>query len=432
MRRLYFRIYLAVLGSLALFGLLVFLSGFVFRELHEPGNTEPQTPFLPEAVAHLLPANASVEALNKELQFWHNRMKLDLALISSAGEVIAQAGPVPPDTLAVFTKTGSHSPPRRGPHGAFAIELGEGRKLIAVRMDRGFGFLFPLRGLLLLFAIGLAVAICAYPIVRRLTRSLELLQKGVAAFGEGNLKARVAVRGRDETAKLAETFNASADRIEALVKAQKTLLANASHELRSPLARLRMAAEAIGPQARQREREEIARNIEELDALVEEILLASRLDAGVGLAGGFSQVDLVGLLAEECTAFGADLSVPAGQPVIVEGDRRLLRRLFRNLLENARRYGGHGPVDVSVSRHATLAVIGVCDRGPGIAEEERERIFEPFYRPKGHAQGDGGTGLGLSLVRQIARKHGGEVQYVHGEGTGACFEVTLPLHPVET
>ena len=288
---------------------------------------------------------------------------------------------------------------------------------------------FPLRWLGLVFAIGLAVAICAYPVVRRLTRNLERLEQGVAAFGQGDLKTRVAIGSRDEVGKLAGTFNATADRIEALVSAQKTLLANASHELRSPLARLRMAAEAVGAAAPERQREEIARNIAELDELVEEILLASRLDAGAGAAGEPQEIDLAGLLAEECVAFEADLTVASGQSVLIKGDARLLRRLFRNLLDNARRYGGEGPIEVEIACSGAYATVAVCDRGPGIPAAEAARIFEPFYRPKGSAGQNGGTGLGLSLVKQIAQKHSGDVEYVPHGASGACFKVTLPLCP---
>jgi signal transduction histidine kinase len=249
----------------------------------------------------------------------------------------------------------------------------------------------------------------------------------VTAFGEGDLKARVAVRGRDEVGKLAEAFNASAGQIEALVTAQKRLLANASHELRSPLARLRMAAEAIGGSAPEEHREEIASDIAELDALVDEILLASRLGAQAAETVQRERIDLTGLLAGECASFNADLCTVPGQSLFVEGDPRLLQRLFRNLLENARRHGGGGPIEVFAERRGSEAVAGVCDRGPGIPGPERARIFEPFYRLPGHGEHAGGTGLGLALVRQIAEKHRGSVRYVPRKDGGACFEVRLPL-----
>ena len=280
MRRLYFRIYLAVLGSIALFAILVGLSGWVFHELREPDNTGPRSPFISDVAEHLLPAGANPAALAQELEFWHNRTKFGLALLSAGGEVIARAGAIPDGTLAQFASSAASKGVHWHPHGAFAIQLDGGRQLIAIEPPYNSRFLFPLRWLGVVFAIGLAVAISAYPLVRRLTRNLEQLQQGVAAFGQGNLKARVAVRGRDEVGKLAETFNASADRIEALMNAQKRLLANASHELRSPLARLRMAAEAIGEAAPKQQQEEIARDIAELDGLVDEILLASRSTPG--------------------------------------------------------------------------------------------------------------------------------------------------------
>ncbi|MGO8953735.1 MAG: ATP-binding protein [Rhodomicrobium sp.] len=427
MRRLYFRIYLAVLGSLALFALLVGLTGWVFREFREPDGGRPEVPFVSDVAEHLLPSGASPEALGEELQFWHHRTRFDLALLSPGGKVIAQAGPVPKGSLAALT----HSHFRRFHeyvrHGAFAVRLNDGRQLLVVRPSLKPGFPPPLRWLGIIFAIGLAVAVSAYPVIRRLTKNLEQLQQGVAAFGQGDLKARVTVRSHDEVGNLAETFNASADRIEALVKAQKVLLANASHELRSPLARLRMAAEAIGVSAPKREKDEIARNIAELDGLVDEILLASRLDAGNDATNCQERIDLIGLLAEECAPFQADLTAVPGESVLIEGDARLISRLFRNLLENARRHGGQGPIEVSVTCHAAKAIVMVCDRGPGIPASERARVFEPFYRLKGNPEGHGGTGLGLSLVRQIAGRHRGEVQYVPREGAGACFRVTLPL-----
>jgi signal transduction histidine kinase len=275
----------------------------------------------------------------------------------------------------------------------------------------------------LLVMIALVVAAGAYPVVRRLTGRLERLQRSVEAWGEGQLATRVAVEGKDEVARLAASFNDSAARIEALVAAQKSLLANASHELRSPLARIRMAAELMAEDASPAIRAELRRNVAELDQLIDEVLLASRLDAVQAATPCFEEVDLTGILAEECARVGASLAADVHS---VMGEPKLLRRMVRNLLENAVRYGAGSAVDVRLALVGETALrLDVCDGGPGIPESERERIFEPFYRIAGASEAAGGVGLGLSLVRQITRHHGGDVQCMPGPA-GGCLRVTLP------
>jgi len=275
----------------------------------------------------------------------------------------------------------------------------------------------------LLATIAIVIAAGAYPVVRRITRRLERLQASVQAWGRGDLAARVQVEGRDEVAQLAGSFNDSAARIEALVCAQKSLLANASHELRSPLARIRMAVELLQDAASPAIRQELGRNISELDQLIDEVLLASRLDA-VPLDGGArAEVDFTGIVAEECARIGAALD---GVAAVLPGDATLLRRMVRNLLENARRHGGDAEVSVVLASTHGGTLFEVCDRGPGVPAAERERIFEPFYRLPGASEKAGSVGLGLSLVRQIARRHGGEVECLPNGEHGACFRVTLP------
>jgi signal transduction histidine kinase len=265
--------------------------------------------------------------------------------------------------------------------------------------------------------IALVVALGARPVVRRLTGRLERLQRGVESLGAGDLRARVKVEGRDEVARLAESFNQAAARIESLVDAHKMLLANASHELRTPLTRIRLGLELSG--APPERKAELERDIAELDQLVDEILLVSRLDATDRL-DVCEDVDLAALAAEECARYD-DCSV-AGRPVMVRGDPTLLRRMIRNLVENAQLHG-RPPIEVTVDRRNDQAVLDVRDRGPVIGEGARERLFSPFYRiPERNSAK--GTGLGLALVRQIARRHGGDVSY--DPERGSCFTVTLP------
>ena len=133
-------------------------------------------------------------------------------------------------------------------------------------------------------------------------------------------------------------------------------------------------------------------------------------------------MDLLALAAEECARTDAVLE---GEHAVIEGDPRLLRRLLRNLLENARRHGGGTRVDVRLRASDGGVEISVCDRGPGVPETERERIFEPFYRPGGLREREGGVGLGLSLVRSIAQRHAGSVVCEAREGGGSCFRARL-------
>jgi signal transduction histidine kinase len=242
----------------------------------------------------------------------------------------------------------------------------------------------------------------------------------------------MATGGRDEVGFLAARFNKAAEQIETLVKtrealltSQKSLLANASHELRSPLTRIRMGLELMGNNTSATARQEISRNIAELDQLIDEILLASRLDAKEADLGTVESVDLVGLAAEECARTQVTLDVEVSS-VLVPGVAKLLRRVVRNLLENAKRYAA-GEATLTIRTEGGQAVIQVNDRGPGVPPELAERIFEPFYRLPGASEREGGVGLGLSLVKSITLRHGGTVSCRNRPDGGACFEVRLPL-----
>jgi signal transduction histidine kinase len=269
--------------------------------------------------------------------------------------------------------------------------------------------------------IALAVALCAYPLVRWLTRRLERLQAGVEQLGAGDLRARVSVEGRDEVAMLAASFNRAAARIEDLVGSHKLLLANASHELRTPLSRIRLGVELLQEGRDPKRKADLERDIAELDALIDEILLSSRLDAVRGLDRR-EEIDLLALAAEEATRY--EQCCVGGEPVTVPGDRALLRRMVRNLIENAERHGVP-PVDIEVRGAGREVSVTVSDHGPGVAPADRERVFTPFFRIPGSDR-TSGAGLGLTLVRQIARQHGGEARW---EGTAerpSSIRIVLP------
>ena len=412
MNRLYVRIWLAVVLAVAV---LTFLVGWAWRMAADPP--------LREVVAR----NQAGEVIG------HGQVRMRRPPPPPDGERRPDA---PPEA----DSADGPGPMARGRFGAgpeFDLRMQDGQTMY-IHMPRPpqsswrapFGFFWTL-GL-----VGIAVALATYPIVRRLTRRLETLQHGVEQWGDGDLSVRIPVAGDDEVGFLATRFNHAAQQIETLVKArdallasQKSLLANASHELRSPLTRIRMGLEFMGTAGdgpASLAKDEIARNIGELDQLIDEILLASRLDAREADLGTIEPVDLLGLAAEECARTDATLETQVdGGELIVPGVSKLLRRAVRNLLENARRHAD-GHASLTLTQTDTTAFIRVCDHGHGVPEAFQDRIFEPFYRLPGASERDGGVGLGLALVKSIALRHGGSVRCSNRPTGGACFEIRLP------
>jgi signal transduction histidine kinase len=414
MRKLYVRIYFAVLASLAVFALAAGLLWQAFggvgpwSQAYEVEATLAQNA-LPPADAPKTEQQAALEKLAANL-------RADIALFAPDRSLLAAVGEPLPAPEAGRERGGWI---RRWGGPAWAVRLPDGR-WIEARAPHGHRHT-PYGLFLALALLALAVGVGAYPVARRLTSRLERLQAGVESLGAGELSARVRVEGSDEVARLAKSFNRAAGRIEELVGAHRTLLANASHELRTPLARICMAVELMKESADPVRKAGLEQDIAELNALIDEILLASRLDAVKELDTD-EEVDLLALAAEECARYeNTELD---GEPVAVRGDPRLLRRMIRNLLENAKRHGAP-PIRVRLSRAGGSAELAVCDHGPGVPEAERERVFDPFYRHTGTKE-IAGAGLGLALVRQIARRHGGEARCALQSGQGSCFIVVVP------
>lgn len=293
----------------------------------------------------------------------------------------------------------------------------------------GLGFLS------ILAMVGIAVAAATYPIMRKLTQRLETLQAGVEHWGQGDLSTRVQVNGHDEVAFLAQKFNLAAERVERLVQSHKALLANASHELRSPLTRIRMALSMDEQQPNPALQAEAQRSLQELEILIEEILLSSRLDAKEVDLGATEVIDLTGLAAEVGANFPVTL-LPCldGQNLGVKGVPKLLRRAIRNLLENGQRYGqGDMTLALQVAQEPVggpWVLLSVSDHGPGVPNAHKTQIFEPFYRLPGASETAGGVGLGLALVKSIAERHGGAVWCEDAAEGGAKFVLRLPLTPL--
>lgn len=413
--RLFVKVYLTIVASLLL---VVVVSALIFRGGPEAEQARGAFRMAGGVLtASLADPQAPAEAQQAAVRRLAGIINADVALYTAEGRLIAATGDPLPPPRDFADEENDERWVRHGRRHVWTLPLADGRRVVVrpsfERGHRGLGFFSHLA------IVALLIAVAAFFVVRGITGRLERLQKGVEQLGAGDLTARVKVEGKDEVAGVAESFNRAATRIEELVKAHKMLLANASHELRTPLTRLRMGIELLKEKADPARKAELEQDIAELDQLIDEILLSSRLDA-MDRLDKVEPVDLLALAAEEAAHYeGATV---AGTAITVQGDARLLRRLIRNLLENAKRHGAP-PVEVTVDAEATAATLAVADHGPGIAEADRARIFEPFFRKAGGSST--GVGLGLALVRQIARRHGGDVTVETRDGR-AAFVLKLP------
>jgi len=413
LRKLHFKLYLAIVGTLVVF---LIACALVVHHLGPPrlavGGIESAAGL---AAAILDEREHDLEGTREILVSLAYQANSNVWLYDAHGVMVLRVGENEPKLSAEEIDDSDWRMTHDGP--MYNRRLGDGGHLIVHPRHRILAY--GLHMGLLLTTIAALLALLTYPLTRGITARLGRLQTGVRQFGSGNLGARVKVEGRDEVAALATSFNESAGHIEKLVRAHQMLLANCSHELRTPLARIRLGVEQVtGTDSGARA--EIARSIAELDALVGEMLLSSRLDASSGIERK-EPVDLLALAAEEAAHFDLEAS---GDTVTLAADPLLLRRLVRNLLENARVHAG-GATDIHIESDAQYARIVVEDAGEGIAHPDRDRIFEPFYRASTATQASG-AGLGLSIVRQIAHAHGGTVTYSPRESGGSRFTVTLP------
>uniref|UniRef100_UPI00286E6301 sensor histidine kinase n=1 Tax=Nocardioides sp. TaxID=35761 RepID=UPI00286E6301 len=289
---------------------------------------------------------------------------------------------------------------------------------------------------LLLFGYPLVlvvVGLTSYWLTGRALAPVEAIRRRVASIDATALSARVPVpAGRDEIARLAQTMNSMLGRLQTSAEAQRQFVGDASHELRSPLAAVRAAHEihALHPETTSWPdlSAEVLSELDRVDRLVADLLLLARSDEH-GLTLRRREVDLDDLVRAEAIRLRRsgvlDIIVTA-PPVRAIGDPDHLARALRNLADNATRHT-HGTVELHLSATAGVATIDVIDDGEGVANDDRERIFERFARLDGsRARDSGGSGLGLPIARQIARAHGGDIT-VGAHGLRTVFTLTIPL-----
>jgi len=288
-------------------------------------------------------------------------------------------------------------------------------------------------GLLRIGAAGLlaAIALAVY-----LTAPLRRMSRSMNRVADGDLDHRVVARGRDEVARMGQSFNTMANRIQTMINGQKELMAGVSHELRSPLSRMKLSLELLRAQGADSGRlDQMQGEIDELDGMVEELLVASRLDLGSESLDPRA-VPLDSLLADawnrvaaSAAEAGMELDPDVGDGAdAVTADPALAVRVLGNLFENAVRHGGAGPIRVRARRAGDRVQIRVADGGDGVDPDHLEHLFEPFYRAdKSRSRKTGGTGLGLMIVRRAVEAHGGTVMAESTEAGGLAVVFDLPV-----
>jgi two-component system sensor histidine kinase CpxA len=305
---------------------------------------------------------------------------------------------------------------------------------IVPRERPGIWFLTPDH----LFIMGVAVLLC-YWLAYHLTSPVRALRKAVDRFGRGELHARVNSTRRDELGQLADAFDRMAGRIETLLAAERRLLLDISHELRSPLARLGVAVElARSGEDLESALNRIQKESDRLNSLVGQLLQVTRAEGDPNsLRRNPVRLDeLVQQLVEdaslEASARGCSVEYEKREPVTVEGDPELLRRAVENVVRNAIRYSPReAPVEVSVARKNGHALVDVRDRGPGVPAEALPRLFDPFYRVEDdRGRNSGGIGLGLSIARRAIELHKGSIRARNAE-PGLEVELELPAVEVQ-
>jgi signal transduction histidine kinase len=451
MRRLFARIYLHFLGMLVVVAVaasLVF--AFTTRSAFVQESAWRTSRHVGRLVGEVL---RDPPALARRVKLLHDELDIDLVVRDLDGRVLASAGAEPPAFTA--EEIGQAQAGRRVVHSSpdwstvgplrepgTGIVIGT---VVSAPHPRPMWAALGRPALILSLVLAL-IGIASALLARRISRPVESLTRAVRRLGSGDLAARVPAGergGAEELAELTRSFNDMAERIERLVAGQKELMANVSHELRSPLTRIRVALELLplegGADARLKD---VESDLDELERLIEDVLTATRLEA-TGIPPRLARTDAREILMDVAERAGGDPRLSAGGVLVAGGpaieltaDRALLRRALWNLVDNAAKYGAP-PITLQAERHGDTVALSVTDQGDGIPASERERVLAPFYRlDKARTQGEAssGFGLGLTLASRVAQVHGGAIsigpaESVGGSDRGCRVTLTLPIAP---
>ena len=288
----------------------------------------------------------------------------------------------------------------------------------------------------------LAVALLCYMLATNLATPLRVLGQTVERFGKGNLSARVNSRRQDEIGELSRAFDQMADRIQTLLTAERRLLQDISHELRSPLARLSFAVELVRTAGdREGAVARLKKEIDRLTHLVGGLLQVTRVEGDPASLNRevFSLNELLRELAAdgaiEADVRGCRLVVKEEEPIRVRADHELVRRAVENILRNAIRHAPEGtPIEMALDCQPSTVSLSIRDYGPGVPEEMLQSIFKPFFRVDGaRNSASGGAGLGLAIAKSAIAVHGGNLSATNMQ-PGLLVRIELPgdlMVPVE-
>lgn len=412
---------LAVMMALALAVPLLVGSSFVVVLLPQVGRTLGG---LYDQSAELMAASQLTAETARQAAARH---EVGIRYVGPSGAWATEDGLPAPADVAARLEAGS-SVARCGDDCRVARAGDGGTYVFVWRLHREARTLHDRLGAVLVVAI-IGLIILAHQRLRRALAPLRTLRAGVAGLAAGDLDTTVPRQSDDELGELADAFNAMVGRVREMVHSRDQLLLDVSHELRSPLTRMRVAL-ALWDEGEPRQR--LERNLNEMEAMVSELLELERLRAGRGLERG--RHDLVEIVRDAVLSFadrppGVVLgTLPA--TCVVEVDPDKVRSVINNLLENALRHAqaDSSPVSVSITEAPAGVEVRVEDDGPGIPADDLTRIFEPFYRvDRSRSRRTGGYGLGLALCRRVMEAHGGRIVASNRQPRGAAFVLTFAV-----
>ncbi len=301
----------------------------------------------------------------------------------------------------------------RRPDGSWAV----------VRPQPAFGLdPWQIRIALWFVLTALAMAPVAYVFARRLSSPIKLFADAAERLGRDPRAPPLELKGPSEIGVAVRAFNDMQERLRRYVEDRTAMVGAIAHDLRTPLTRLRFRIEGLPDD----QRAKMSADIDQMEEMISAALTFVRDASRPGERTPLELSSLLESLCDEMAETGRDTEVTSGEKVVLEGDPMALRRLFSNLLENAVKFGGRART--RVFRDANSAVVEIEDDGPGIPPSDREKVFEPFYRSEpSRSRQTGGIGLGLAVVRSIARGHGGDVDLINRIGGGLTARVQLPL-----